>query len=67
LLEEEERKKQQEAASREKLRLLDARTRPIQIQTHETSARETGGKLKNKMRLEPVVLIETGFKICSSG
>ncbi|CAB4008055.1 Hypothetical predicted protein [Paramuricea clavata] len=43
VMEEDERKKQQEAASREKLRLLDARTRPVHIQTHEASVREQTG------------------------
>lgn len=43
-LEEDERKKMQEAAAREKLRLLDARTRPVQIETNAASVREQAGK-----------------------
>jgi hypothetical protein len=48
-MEEDERKKQQEAASREKLRLPDARTRPVHIQTHEASVREQTGELFTKI------------------
>ena len=50
-LEEEERKKQREAAAREKLRLLDARTRPEHIQTHEISVREQAGEFSKMNKL----------------
>lgn len=45
LMEEEERKRHQEAASREKLRLLDARTRPVNLPAHESSVRDQAGEL----------------------
>ena len=43
-MEEEERKRQTEAAAHEKLRLLNARTRPVQIQTQDASVREQAGE-----------------------
>ena len=50
-LEEQERQKQREAAAREKLRLLDARTRPEHIQTHEISVREQAGEFSKMNKL----------------
>ena len=44
-MEEQERQRKKDVAAREKLRLLDERTRPVQIQTHEASVREQAGEL----------------------
>lgn len=49
-MEEEERQRKKDAAVREKLRLLDAKTRPVQIQTHEASVREQAGE-SNTLRM----------------